>query len=91
MIYHVVYSARMRQDLRNSSEYTVFALPEPDTSSGQTSRIMKAVHSFNKAAVRHKLQEERQGGTVHPGFTGSRAEKFPDYGITMACFYNFNS
>lgn len=58
MIFHVVYSAEARQDLRDIYEYIACELLVPETATGQTERIMKAIRSLEQMPMRHRLYEE---------------------------------
>ena len=58
MIFHVVYSAEARQDLRDIYEYIACELLVPEIATGQTERIMKAIRSLEQMPMRHRLYEE---------------------------------
>lgn len=58
MIFHVAYSAKARQDLRDIYEYIAYELLVPETAARQTERIMKAVHSLEQIPMRHRLYKE---------------------------------
>ena len=58
MIFHVAYSAEARQDLRDIYEYIACELLVPETATGQTERIMKAIRSLEQIPMRHRLYEE---------------------------------
>ena len=58
MIFHVIYSAEARRDLRDIYEYIAYELLVPETAAGQTGRIMKAVRSLEQMPLRHRLYEE---------------------------------
>ena len=58
MSWNVVYSARARQDLRDIYEYIAYELLLPDTASGQTMRIMKAVRFLEEMPMRYRLYKD---------------------------------
>ena len=58
MIFHAAYSAEARQDLRDIYEHIAYELLVPETASGQTERITKAVRSLEQMPMRHRLYEE---------------------------------
>lgn len=58
MIFHVVYTAEARQDLRDIYEYIAYELLEPGIAGGQTDRIMKAARSLEQMPMRHTRYEE---------------------------------
>ena len=58
MIFYVAYSAEARQDLRDIYEYIAYELLVPETATGQTERIMKAIRSLEQIPMRHRLYEE---------------------------------
>lgn len=55
MSWNVVYSVKARQDLRNIYEYIAYELLVPETATGQTQRIMKAIRTLDEMPMRHQL------------------------------------
>lgn len=58
MSWNIVYTAQARQDLRDIYEYIALGLLAPETATGQTQRIMKAIRSLREMPMRHQLYEE---------------------------------
>ena len=58
MSWDIVYTAQARQDLRDIYEYIALELLAPETATGQTQRIMKAIRSLGEMPMRHQLYEE---------------------------------
>lgn len=58
MIFKVVYSSEVRQDLRDIYEYIAYELQVSEIAVGQVDRIMKAVRSLEQMPMRYTCYEE---------------------------------
>lgn len=58
MNWDIVYTAQARQDLRDIYEYIALELLAPETTTGQTQRIMKTIRSIGEMPMRHQLYGE---------------------------------
>ena len=55
MIWKVQYSASSREDLQSIYRYIAYELFSPKAAEGQVERIMKAVRSLDRMALRHPI------------------------------------